>query len=121
MKLRAMTEENLKALAIKAEAKEELTEEEINMVSDEMLALLATWAQKRNPGYWSALAREREMEEKESRIHALEILEKKLKELSLELKKIELNDKHRRDRIIELEDLVFRLENPPKKWYQFWK
>ena len=45
---------------------------------------------------------------------------RQVKELSLGLQKIELEMKHKGE-IEDLEKLIFRLENPPKKWWQFWK
>jgi hypothetical protein len=52
-------------------------------------------------------------------IQTIDSLYKQLKELSMGLQKMELESKHREE-IRELEDLIFRLENPPKKWWKFW-
>ena len=53
-------------------------------------------------------------------IQTLDGFYKQVKQLALDVQKIELEMKHR-DEIEDLEKLIFRLENPPKKWWQFWK
>jgi len=52
-------------------------------------------------------------------IQTIDSLYKQLKELSIGLQKMELESKHR-EKIRELEDLIIRMEYPPKKWWQFW-
>lgn len=74
-KLQVMTEKEAEMLALKVKAKEELTQDEINMVGDEMLAILATWAQKKNPGYWNMMMKERSSE------GVIKNLEKQIEEL----------------------------------------
>ena len=74
-KLQTMTEKEAEKLALKVKAKEELTQDEINMVGDEMLAILATWAQKKNPGYWNMMMKERSSE------GVIKNLEKQIEEL----------------------------------------
>ena len=74
-KLQTMTEKESEMLALKVKANEKLTQDEINMVADEMLAMLATWAQKKNPGYWNMMMKERSSE------GVIKNLEKQIEEL----------------------------------------
>ena len=86
-KLATMTEQHAIYLSEKTKKGEELTEEEVKIVADELIAQMALWAQKTDPHLWNKTQKEKEAE----------------------------------DAIKRLTEQLNQLQNPPKKWYQFWK
>ena len=86
-KLVTMTDQHAIYLSEKTKKGEELTEEEVKVVADELIAQMALWAQKTDPHLWNKTQKEREAE----------------------------------DAIKRLTEQLNQLQNPPKKWYQFWK
>jgi len=86
-KLVTMTEQHAIYLSEKTKKGEELTEEEVKVVADELIAQMALWAQKTDPHLWNKTQKEKEAE----------------------------------DAIKRLTEQLHQLQNPPKKWYQFWR
>ena len=86
-KLVTIAEPHAIYLSEKTKKGEELTEEEVKIVADELIAQMALWAQKTDPHLWNKTQKEKEAE----------------------------------DAIKRLTEQLNQLQNPPKKWYQFWK
>ena len=62
-KLVTMTEQHAVYLSEKTKKGEELTEEEVKIVADELIAQMALWAQKTDPHLWNKTQKEKEAED----------------------------------------------------------